>query len=86
MKGLDFTRADLVVAQDVFGIPAPYIMGEGTQRNRKCQENDLIPLHESTSEELQLDLFYFLGQVFSSQYFYFDGSNHGNASETWKEW
>jgi hypothetical protein len=64
MKGLNFTRADLVVAQDVFGIPAPYIMGQGTQRNKKCQDNDLIPIHESTSQELQLDLFFFLGQVF----------------------
>ena len=64
MKGLDFTRADLVIAQDVFGIPAPYIMGQGTQSNKKCQDNDLIPIHESTSQDLQLDLFYFLGQVF----------------------
>jgi hypothetical protein len=64
MKGLNFTRADLVVAQDVFGIPAPYIMGQSTQCNKKCQDSDLIPIHESTSQELQLDLFYFLGQVF----------------------
>ena len=64
IKGLQFTRADLVNAQDIYGTSAAYILGQGTQQNKRCQENELIPIHESTSQDLQVDLFYFLGQVF----------------------
>ena len=39
-------------------------MGQGTQKIDKCSENEQIPVHESVSQELQVDVFYFLGQVF----------------------
>jgi Zinc knuckle len=64
MKDIDFTRADLVNAQNIYGTPAAYQLGQGTQRTTKCREDDQIPLHESVSQELQVDIFYFLGQVF----------------------
>ena len=64
MKGISFTRSDLVNAQQIYGIPAAYQLGQGTQRNSKCREDDPIPLHQSVNQELQVDLFYFLGQAF----------------------
>ena len=64
MKDINFSRADLVNAQNIYGTPAAYQLGQGTQRNDKCREDDQIPLHESVSQELQVDLFFFLGQVF----------------------
>ena len=61
---LGFTRADLVNAQDIYGTPAAYQLGQGTQRSATPRDDDPIPLHESVSQELQVDLFFFLGQVF----------------------
>ena len=64
MAGISFARSDLVNAQQLYGIPAAYQLGQGTQRNSKCREDDPIPLHQSVNQELQVDLFYFLGQAF----------------------
>ena len=64
MKGISFARSDLVNAQQIYGIRAAYQLGQGTQRNSKCREDDPIPLHQSVNQELQVDLFYFLGQAF----------------------
>ena len=64
MKELGFVRSDLVNAQDIYGTPAAYQLGQGTQRAERCQENDQIPVHQSVNQELQVDLFYFLAQVF----------------------
>ena len=64
MKEIGFVRSDLVNAQDIYGTPAAYQLGQGTQRSAKCQENDQIPIHQSVNQELQVDLFYFLGQAF----------------------
>lgn len=64
MKVLGFVRTDLVNAQDIYGTPAAYQLEQGTQRAAKCQENNQIPVHQSANQELQVDLFYFLGQAF----------------------
>ena len=64
MKDLGFTRADLVHAQDIYGSPAAYQLGQGTQKAVTPGEDDPIPLHESVDQELQVGLFFFLGQVF----------------------
>jgi hypothetical protein len=64
ITGLGFTRADLVAAQDIYGLPAAYQQGHGTQRSSVGpREDDPIPVHESVEQELQVDLF-FLGHVF----------------------
>ena len=47
MKNITFSRADLVVAQDIYGTPAAYQLGQGTQSSTKSREADRIPLHES---------------------------------------
>ena len=64
MKDLGFSRADLVNAQGIYGTPAAYQLGQGTQRAFSPGIDDPIPLHESIDQELQVDLFFFLGQVF----------------------
>ena len=64
INNLGFTRADLVNAQDIYGPPAAYQLAQGTQKATSPQEDDPIPLHESVEQELQVDLFFFLGQVF----------------------
>jgi hypothetical protein len=61
---LDFTRADLVNAQDIYGSPAAYQLGHGTHKAKTPYDDDRVPLHESVEQELQVDLFFFLGQVF----------------------
>ena len=61
---LGFTRADLVNAQDIYGTPAAYQLGQGTHKTLKHSTDDPIPMHESVEQELQVDLFYFLGNVF----------------------
>jgi hypothetical protein len=61
---LGFTRADLVHAQDIYGSPAAYQLGHGTQKAKTPSDDDRVPLHESVEQELQVDLFFFLGQVF----------------------
>lgn len=61
---LGFTRADLVNAQDIYGTPAAYQLGQGTQKSPRPAVDDPIPIHESVEQELQVDLFYFLGNVF----------------------
>ena len=64
MKEIGFTRSDLVNAQDIYGTPAAYQLGQGTQRATKCRDDDVIPIHQSVKQDLQVDLFYFLGQAF----------------------
>jgi Reverse transcriptase (RNA-dependent DNA polymerase) len=64
VTNLGFTRADLVNAQDIYGTPAAYQLGQGTQKTVRPSTDDPIPLHESVEQELQVDLFYFLGNVF----------------------
>jgi Zinc knuckle len=64
MKDIGFTRADLVNAQDIYGSSAAYQLGHGTQRATKCNDDDKIPIHQSVNQDLQVDLFYFLGQTF----------------------
>lgn len=61
MKDIPFTRSDLVIAQDIYGTPAAYQLGQGTNLKTKTRSDDRIPLHESVAQELQEDLFYFLG-------------------------
>jgi hypothetical protein len=61
---LGFTRADLVNAQDIYGSPAAYQLGHGTQKSKTPYDDDRIRLHESVEQELQVDIFFFLGQVF----------------------
>jgi hypothetical protein len=64
ISNLGFTRADLVNSQDIYGSPAAYQLGHGTNKAASPREDDPIPLHESVEQELQVDLFFFLGQVF----------------------
>jgi hypothetical protein len=64
IKDLGFTRADLVAAQVIYGTPAPYLLGQGTQQTNRAQPDDVIPVHESVDQDLQVDLFFFLGNVF----------------------
>jgi Zinc knuckle len=64
ITGLGFTRADIVNAQDIYGTHAAYQLGHGTQKSKTPHEDDPIPLHESVEQELQVDVFFFLGQVF----------------------
>ena len=64
MTNLPCTRADLVIAQDIYGTPAANQLGQGVQQTVKMRESDRIPLHQSVKQELQVDLFYFLGQTF----------------------
>ena len=47
VKDLWFTRSDLVNAQDLYGTPAAYHLGQGTQKSAHPREDDPIPLHES---------------------------------------
>jgi hypothetical protein len=52
-------------AQDIYGLPAAYQQGHGTQRSLVGpREDEPIPLNESVEQELQVDLFFFLGHVF----------------------
>jgi hypothetical protein len=64
ISNLGFTRADLVNAQDIYGSFAAYQLGHGTNKAASRQEDDLIPLHESVEQELQVNLLFYLGQVF----------------------
>ena len=64
IKDIDFTRADLVNAQNIYGTPAANQLGQGTQRTTKSRDDDQVPVHESVAQELQVDLFFFLGNVF----------------------
>ena len=64
MTNFPFTGADLVITQDIYGTPADYQLGPGVQQTVKMREIDRIPLHQSVQQELQVDLFYFLGQTF----------------------
>ena len=64
MRDITFSRSDLVNAQSIYGTPVAHQLGQGTQKTDKCREDDRIPLHESVLQELQVDIFYFLGQVF----------------------
>ena len=63
---LKFTRADLVVCQDIYGRSAAYQLGHGTQRSIAPGEDDPIPRHESVDQEIQIDTFFLFGQVFFS--------------------
>ena len=54
----------VVNAQHIYGTPAAYQLGQGTQRKAHNRDHDLIPIHEAVDQELQADLFSFLGQVF----------------------
>ena len=60
ITNLGFTRAYLVKAQDIYGTPAAYQLGQGTNKTLKSLQEDLNPVHESVNQELQIDLFYFL--------------------------
>ena len=64
IKDFGFTRSDLVNAQDIYGPPAAYQLAQGTQRKNAQAEDDPMPAHESVDQELQVDLFFFLGQAF----------------------
>lgn len=64
MKNITFSRSDFVAAQDIYGTPAAYQLGRGTQSSSKSRDADKIPLDESVDQELQADLFFSLGQVF----------------------
>lgn len=64
ISDLGFTRADLVNAQDIYGTPAAYQLGQGVTKTNKPSVDDPIPLHVSVQQELQIDIFYFLGQAF----------------------
>ena len=61
---LGFTRADLVICQDIYGKSAAYQMGHGTQKSIAPGEDDPIPTHEAIDQELQIDSFLMFGQVF----------------------
>ena len=61
MRDIPFTMSD---SQDIYGTPAAYQLGQGTNLKSKTRIDDRIPLHESVAQELQVDLFYFLGQTF----------------------
>ena len=52
MTELGFTRADLVNAQNIYGTPAAYQLGQGTQKSAQPSEDDPIPTHESVEQEL----------------------------------
>ena len=69
MKDLGFTRADLVHAQDIYGSPAAYQLGQGTQKAATPGEDDPIPLHESVDQELQVDLSLDRSSLSASRYF-----------------
>lgn len=58
MTELGFARSDLVNAQDIYGSPAAYQLGHGTQKSKTPHEDNPIPLHESVDQELQVDLFF----------------------------
>ena len=64
ISDLGFTRADLVNAQDIHGTPAAYQLGQGISTPNKHYTDDPIPMHESVAQELQVDIFFFLGQAF----------------------
>jgi Reverse transcriptase (RNA-dependent DNA polymerase) len=64
LSRLGFTRQDLVTCQDVYGQPAEYIQGHGTQRSINPGDDDMIPVHESVEQDLHIDLFFMFGQVF----------------------
>ena len=64
MKEIGFTRSDLVNAQDIYGTPAAYQLSQGTQQATKCRDNDMIPINQSVKQDLQVDLFYYLGLAF----------------------
>jgi hypothetical protein len=63
---LGFTRADLVNAQDIYGAPAAYQLGQGTQKSGdvravrilQCQTDEVcIPFKiGDTAKEVQLEL------------------------------
>ena len=52
MQDIPFTRSDLVTAQDIYGTPAAYQLGQGTQQQTKTRQDDRIPVHESVTQEL----------------------------------
>ena len=64
IANLGFTRADLVNAQQLYGYPAAYQLGHGTQHAKAAGELTLLPIKESPAQELQIDTFFFLGNVF----------------------
>jgi hypothetical protein len=64
ISNLGFTRADLMNFQDIYGSPAAYQIGHGANKTASPPKNYPIPLQESVEQELQVDLFFFLGQVF----------------------
>ena len=64
MKDSPFNRSDLVIAQDLFGTPAAYQLGQGVHHATKTSDDNQIPIQKSMTQELQVDLFYFLGQTF----------------------
>lgn len=64
IKDLGFTRADLVHAQYVYGYPAAYLLGQGVHKAKSAGEHDPVPIQECAAQELQVDLFYFLGHAF----------------------
>jgi hypothetical protein len=64
ISNVGFTRGDLVNAQDIYRSPAAYQLGHGTNKAASPREDYPIPLHESVEQELKVDLFFFLGQVF----------------------
>lgn len=54
MKNITFSRADLVVAQDIYGTPAAYQLGQGTQSSSKSRESDKIPLMNLSTRNSKL--------------------------------
>ena len=84
MTELGFTRADLVNAQDIYGTPAAYQLGQSTQKSAQPSEDDPIPTHESVEQELQIDIFYLLlpGTSILHQHLRPARSHHRNAPRT----
>ena len=89
ISDLGFTRADLVNAQDIYGTPAAYQLGQGISTPNKYITDDPIPIHESVAQELQVDIFFFLGQAFFISISILLGlimvTHLGPASETTKD-
>ena len=64
IEGLGFTRGDLVHAQRTYGYPAAFQLGHGTQKAKTAGSINLLPIQECEAQELQVDTFFFLGNVF----------------------
>ena len=64
ISGIGFNRTDLVNCQEIYGRPAAYIRGHGTNKVVTPGTDDPIPQHESVQQELQADVFYIFGQAF----------------------